>query len=793
LISKISLIDDMGVFNHFDWDTSVTDKVGNPLRFQKINILYGRNYSGKTTLSRIIRSLETKQIPEKYDNPTYSLLLDGEIIVTQNSLAGFPSEVRVFNEDFVRSNLRFLVDEEQEIEPFAILGAANTETEKSIRQLEEELGCNVEDQETGLYRKLMDDQGDESNAKKAFKDADRNLENQLSEKATHRERGIKYEPERYGDQNYTIIKLNKDISTVLSPDYSSLSPEQKAGAEQAVQEQEKESIFPLIYPALELESVNEKVCELLSREIGVSNKIAELLRSSALNQWVKKGQELHKGEDVCAFCGNPISQARWGEINAHFDDESRALESAIDSVLTQLNLRRSMISQALPDKSSFYMEFHSRLDIIVAGMANEVQAVKNYIESATNLLSHRKSQITMALPSNLTVPSCESLRNLYMKMNALIDDSNNHTNCLSDKKTSAQDALRLHEVASFCDSISYKTQKNRINELEQAYSNAQGKAQETHDNIDAKKRLLEALYRQLNDEEEGAKRVNHYLNDFFGHNHLSLEANEGATAEKRIQFRIMRDGKPAFNLSEGECSLIAFCYFAAKLDDVKTAESKPIIWIDDPISSLDSNHIYFVYSLIYSAIVKGDVFKQLFISTHNLDFLKYLNRLKSFRYDANGKAIAEGKANFLVEREGGLSHIIKMPSYLKEKATEFNYLFSVIYKCSKQNSISDENIDLLYSFGNCARRFFELYLYFRYPDESEEVEPKIMRFYGDDEVAAILTCRMINEHSHGTSLEKGSRSSIDPETITVAKRIIEQLSKDSDQFHSLLKSIDEAT
>ena len=104
--------------------------------------------------------------------------------------------------------------------------------------------------------------------------------------------------------------------------------------------------------------------------------------------------------------------------------------------------------------------------------------------------------------------------------------------------------------------------------------------------------------RQLNDEEEGAKRVNRYLNDFFGHNFVTLEAEEVMEGDKRIRFRIMRNGKPAFNLSQGERSLISFCYFMAKLDDIDTNGRKPLIWIDDPISSLDTNHIYFMYSLI---------------------------------------------------------------------------------------------------------------------------------------------------------------------------------------------------
>ena len=34
-----------------------------------------------------------------------------------------------------------------------------------------------------------------------------------------------------------------------------------------------------------------------------------------------------------------------------------------------------------------------------------------------------------------------------------------------------------------------------------------------------------------------------------------------------------------------------------KLEDVETKGSKPIIWIDDPISSLDSNHIFFVWCI----------------------------------------------------------------------------------------------------------------------------------------------------------------------------------------------------
>ena len=71
----------------------------------------------------------------------------------------------------------------------------------------------------------------------------------------------------------------------------------------------------------------------------------------------------------------------------------------------------------------------------------------------------------------------------------------------------------------------------------------------------------------------------------------------------------------------------------AKLEEAETKGKDLIIYIDDPVSSLDNNHIFFVFSLIESVLAKPKKnsdgsnrygYKQLFVSTHNLDFLKYL-------------------------------------------------------------------------------------------------------------------------------------------------------------------------
>ena len=68
----------------------------------------------------------------------------------------------------------------------------------------------------------------------------------------------------------------------------------------------------------------------------------------------------------------------------------------------------------------------------------------------------------------------------------------------------------------------------------------------------------------MNDEEKGAKKVDEYLKEYFGHHYLSLSAKEDVNGMgKRYRFEILRNGEVAYNLSEGECSLNAFCYFMA--------------------------------------------------------------------------------------------------------------------------------------------------------------------------------------------------------------------------------------
>ena len=132
MIEKLDIAN-FGSFDGFRWDADVREANGAVGKFKKLNILYGRNYSGKTTLSHIFRSFEVGQIPVRYDNPSFKIkTTNGQWTEAQLGEQGSP--IRVYNKDFVEANLAFLRNDEGQIQPFVVLGAQNNEIEQEIER-----------------------------------------------------------------------------------------------------------------------------------------------------------------------------------------------------------------------------------------------------------------------------------------------------------------------------------------------------------------------------------------------------------------------------------------------------------------------------------------------------------------------------------------------------------------------------------------------------------------------------------------------------------------------------------
>ena len=95
-------------------------------KFSEINIIYGRNYSGKTTLSRIINCLDKKIVHPDYINSNFEIILENSTSIKSDNLYN-TLNVKVYNSDFMKEKLKWFYDKNYGIEPFTILGEKNIE------------------------------------------------------------------------------------------------------------------------------------------------------------------------------------------------------------------------------------------------------------------------------------------------------------------------------------------------------------------------------------------------------------------------------------------------------------------------------------------------------------------------------------------------------------------------------------------------------------------------------------------------------------------------------------------
>lgn len=347
MITKFKSIANLAVFQNFVWDITIRDEGNNIVLFKPINIFYGRNYSGKTTLSRIVRALETGNISDKYENPQFEVSIQDIADITQNNLTAHGKKIRVFNEDFVKENLRFIVNSDESITPFAIIGG-NAIIEEEIKKLKEDLGQEEDivegKQASGFYLELKNASETANTALQTYLAEQNHLNDQLSYKATNNPNGIKYKSEKFGDQNYNINKLQNDIVTVLETSFQPLSDDEVTQKLNLLNERVNVDIPEIAKPNLDLNTLNTKAKELVTKSISRSNKIEQLLKDAILNRWVKEGRQIHKDKlEQCSFCGNDISQERWNELDSHFDEESEKLEKGIETLVAEIETKTFFI------------------------------------------------------------------------------------------------------------------------------------------------------------------------------------------------------------------------------------------------------------------------------------------------------------------------------------------------------------------------------------------------------------------------------------------------------------------
>ncbi|MBK1991384.1 AAA family ATPase [Campylobacter sp. 2018MI35] len=753
-----------GSYENFKWDKLE--------EFKTINIFYGRNYSGKTTLSRIARSFELKKHNEDFLEGNFKIKLEDDSFLTQNDVTNSNLDIRVYNSDFVKENLNYLYDKKGNIKGFKSIG----EEQKNIKEIIEKREKILKTRNEKL-QKLEND-------KKEFLNDDR--ETKLEEKFTEKASLIATNPNYLKGYRYNKTALKKDLNIIKNnKDAYILNNEEQNQFIKILEDKEKHNTnFNNTFNKDNFQGILKHSSEILEKEIIIKENL-----TSELRQWLEEGLKFHKehlSTQQCKFCNNPLTLERivWIENNIKDDSgEKEKIEEELKDLLDNFENYKLELKKILQDIE--YENFYSNYKDSFIALKEQLGAnIANYNKELLKIeekIKEKQKDVFTPIKLENTNDFSDEIFLILNKIENLCKENDEYTNKLSTNQDEAREKLRLNEVAKFAKDSDCFAIQDEIQNLKQNINTLEKSIATQNNKIDLLESRIEKYKEKLSNLETSTSNINKYLKSYFGHNMLELKVKKDDKGQLNGEFEILRNGKQAKNLSEGECSLVAFCYFVASLEDAKTKDKNPIIWIDDPISSLDNNHIFFIFSLIEAKIakkIKDNKYSQLFISTHNLDFLKYLKSLTG--YDKNDKK----SFMYLIEKTNN-SDIKILPDYIRKYVTEFNYLFEQIFKNYNNTNIT---IDSYYSLANNIRKFLDTYMYFKYPN-NDSLMTKYYIFFGEEN--AILINRVINEFSHLENIERAKMPLDLLEIHKVINIIIENIkNKDKEQFEALLKSLD---
>ena len=251
------------------------------------------------------------------------------------------------------------------------------------------------------------------------------------------------------------------------------------------------------------------------------------------------------------------------------------------------------------------------------------------------------------------------------------------------------------------------------------------------------------------------------LRNFLGRTDLSFESADDG-------YLVKRRGVRAKRLSEGEKTAIAFLYFIVQLEedfDVKDG----IVVIDDPISSLDSSSIYQAFAHLKNA-------KQVFLLTHNFDFLKLLinwvDNAKAAKYYM--MLVCSGSAD---SRDAKIQRLDKL---LEDHPTEYHYLFKVY-----NNFKSDGTILTSYHIPNIARKVLETFLEFHVPSKDKLFKKLEAVAFDENKKTAIY--KFANDLSHQTG--KGFDPALVAETQKNSAHLLDMIETVAPLHYAGLKTL----
>lgn len=592
-------------------------------RLAKFNFIFGTNGAGKTTITRVIAK------PEDYPNCTIRWK------------RGTRLETLVYNRDFVESNFNsveklkgiFTLGERD----ISILDAINLKKGelasivRSIEQLTNTLQGN--DQKSGKQGELLE-------LENYFKDKCWEQKQKYDESFKEAFAGVRSNSEKFKER--VLRESTSNNAELKSLDYlkdrAKVVFEKNPVVESAIQWIGSHDILKA-----ELNPILSK--KIIGKE---DVNISELIRRLSNSDWIKQGQNFYEqSKPQCPFCQQKVQDNFEVELSKYFDESfEKDTKAILDMQSTYVHDAEILINKlkAIVNSGSRFIDMNA--------FETELLAIEARLTTNQIILANKVKEPSLPVQLEPLTELLASASKLIADANEAIEINNEIARNIHKERSDLNQQVWKYilEVELKTEIAAYVVKKDGI---KSAIYSLSRQIQELIVSRSNKESEIKELERSTTSIEPTISAINGLLLSFGFRNFFLDKADEGPF------YKLVREnGSDAKNsLSEGERSFVTFLYFfhllQGSMSDSGISIDRVVVF-DDPVSSMDSEVLFIVSSLIKSLFdgIKNNVgqIKQIFVLTHNV----YFHKEVTYTSDRAG-----GERSYWTVRKGSDGSVVK--------------------------------------------------------------------------------------------------------------------------------------
>ena len=476
---------------------------------------------------------------------------------------------------------------------------------------------------------------------------------------------------------------------------------------------------------------------------------------------MRAGLHIHQGKTQCEFCGGDATKAM-AEYAQHFSDEYQRQHSAIQAAIRGLEGYPTEIR--LPHQSVWVPSLRDRFDGLEQRLRRWLLDERKIREGWVVQLTQKLSQMSSVIEVLPAGDRLSDLMTIAAELDALAMEHNKACVEADGLRLKAADRVKEHFAARYLLDPESAEAETAVAATKALLDRVDGGGKIVRSKLDA-------AQEELQRSSVAASEINEHLRLIMGGRVSVAQGDDNS-------LRFMRGDEVATNLSDGEKTAVSLAYFLVSLKQNGQQIEQTVVFIDDPICSLDANHIY---DVAYLLLVQLKNAKQVFVSTHNSEFFNTIKR----DWTDNGK-FKVGCRGYLVQRkEEGASEIVALPKHLARFRSDYHHVF---YCLQKLRGAASTDIDSYIGTPNLLRRFLEMYLGFRRP-AGGSYESKLYLLI-DDESERKSIVRFADEGSHSQSTNRLLEYADFPAMARgMVGRVLQSLeAKDADHYAALVEA-----